>query len=57
MPKQFKRLRPELQGLTMAFSVCGLMSMILQWHRQGFLISPDEMTRLAMGMLTTPLLG
>ena len=57
LPKQFKRLRPEQQGLTMAFSVCGLMSMILQWHRQGFLISPDEMTRLVMDLLTTPLLG
>lgn len=56
-PKQFKRLRPEQQGLTMAFSVCGLMSMILQWHRQGFLISPDDMTRLVMDLLTTPLLG
>ena len=57
LPRQFKRFRPEIQGLAMAFSVCGLMSMILQWHRQGFLVSPDEMTRLAVDMLTTPLLN
>jgi AcrR family transcriptional regulator len=55
-PQQFKRFRPEIQGLAMAFSVCGLMSMILQWHRQGFSISPDEMTQLAVDLLTAPLL-
>ena len=56
LPQQFKRFQPDIQKLAMAFSVCGLMSMILQWHRQGFHISPDEMTRLAVDMLTTPLL-
>ena len=56
LPRQFKRFSPEVRGIAMAFSVCGLMSMILQWHRQGFLISPDEMTRLVMDLLTTPLL-
>lgn len=55
-PQQFKSLNPEIQRLAMAFSVCGLMSMILNWHSQGFLISPNEMTRLAVGMLTAPLL-
>jgi AcrR family transcriptional regulator len=55
-PQQFKRFRPESQGLAMAFSVCGLMSMILQWHRQGFSVSPDEMTQLAVDLLTAPLL-
>ena len=57
LPRQFKRFSPEVRGIAMAFSVCGLMSMILQWHRQGFLISPDEMTRLAVEMLTAPLLN
>lgn len=57
MPRQFKRFFPEAQGIALAFSVCGLMSMILQWHRQGFLLSPEEMTRLATELLTTPLLG
>lgn len=57
IPRQFKRFRPEIRGLAMAFSVCGLMSMILQWHRQGFLISPDEITRLAVDLLTAPLLN
>ena len=56
LPGHFKKMRPDIQGLAMAFSVCGLMSMILHWHRGGFQISPDEMTKLAQGILTTPLL-
>ncbi len=57
MPRQFKRFFPEAQSIALAFSVCGLMSMILQWHRQGYLLSPMEMTRLATELLKTPLLG
>ncbi|MBE6947765.1 MAG: hypothetical protein E7454_05915 [Ruminococcaceae bacterium] len=57
IPCQFKHLPPEVQGLAMAFSVCGLMSMILQWHHQGFPVSPAEMTKLAVNILTTPLLN
>ncbi len=57
LPHQFKRLRPEIQEMATAFSVCGLMSMIFQWHRQGFVIPPEEMTRLAVDVLTTPLLN
>lgn len=56
MPKQFKQLRPDIQVLAMSFAICGLMSMILQWHRLDFPISPDEMTKLAVGMLTSPLM-
>ena len=56
LPRQFKGMRPETQGLAMAFSVCGLMSMILHWHRDGFRITPDEMTQLAQEILTAPLL-
>lgn len=56
LPGQFKSWSPEIQGLAMSFAVCGLMSMILQWHRQNFLISPNEMTKLATSMLTNPLL-
>lgn len=57
LPRQFKALSPEIQGLAMAFSVCGLMSMILHWHSQGFSVSPEEMTKLATNMLTAPLLN
>lgn len=56
MPQQFKKMRPDIQTLAMAFSITGLMSMILFWHRDGFRVSPDEMTKLAAEILTSPLL-
>lgn len=56
LPRQFKDMRPDIQSLAMAFSVTGLMAMILQWHRDGFRISSDEMTKLATEILTSPLL-
>lgn len=56
LPQQLKHFPSELREIAVAFSVCGLMSMLLQWHRQGFLISPDQMTKLATGILTKPLL-
>ena len=56
MPRQFKKMRPDIQTLAMAFSITGLMAMILQWHRSGFRVSPDEMTKLATEILTAPLL-
>ena len=57
MPRQFKKMRLDIQTLAMAFSVTGLMAMILQWHRDGFQTSPDEMTKLATEILTSPLLS
>ena len=57
LPQKFKSVPPQMQGIALSFAVCGLMSMTLNWHRQGFIISPDEMTRLAINMLTTPLLN
>lgn len=56
MPRHFKQLPPEAQSLAMSFSVCGLMSMILGWHRQGFLLSPAEMSQLAISLLASPLI-
>lgn len=56
LPQRFKKLHPDIRGLAMAFSVCGLMSMILHWHRGGFQITPNEMTKLAQDILTSPLL-
>ena len=56
LPRQFKALHPNIQSIAMAFSVCGLMSMVLSWHSSGFAVSPDEMTKLAVNILTNPLL-
>lgn len=37
------------------FMVCGLMTMIVQWHHDGFSKSPAEMAELSMQLLTRPL--
>ena len=57
LPRKFKAIPEAEQSIALSFAVCGLMSMTLSWHLQGFTISPDEMTRLALNMLTTPLLS
>lgn len=56
LPQQLKHFSLGLRETAGAFTVCGLMSMLLQWHRQGFLISPEQMTKLAVELLTHPLL-
>ena len=57
LPQKFKLIPVREQEIALSFAVCGLMSMIFNWHAQGFSLSPDEMTRLALNMLTTPLLA
>ena len=37
------------------FMVCGLMTMIVQWHYDGFSKTSEEMAQLAMQLLTQPL--
>ena len=56
MPRQFKTVPSQVQGVAMAFVLCGLMSMTLQWHHSGYALSPGEMTQLATSMLTKPLI-
>lgn len=37
------------------FTVCGLMTMIVQWHHDGFSKSVEEMARLSMELFSKPL--
>ena len=55
-PREFLPLGAEAQTIAISFAVCGIMSMMIQWHRTGFLQSPQEMTRLSRLLLTKPLL-
>ena len=57
LPKQFKAVPAQVQSLAMAFAVCGLLSMVLRWHHEGFVLTPEEMTKLAVNLLTKPLIG
>ena len=56
MPRRFKRFPPEQQALAMSFAVSGLAAMILTWHSQGFLLSADELSALAVTLLKNPLM-
>ena len=56
MPGYMQEMPPKIQELAMAFSVCGLISMVIQWYNQGFQISAEEMTRIAVSILTKPLI-
>lgn len=56
LPEQFRRLRPGIQQPATAFAICGLMAMLFSWHNQGFLVSPREMARLTIELLTKPLI-
>lgn len=56
MPNRMQGMPAELQAMALSFSICGLLAMVLQWHQQGYLISPAEMTKLAKTILAQPLI-
>ena len=57
LPQPFTGLPTHVQQLAMTFTVSGLMAMVFQWHDQGYTVSPTEITKLAISMLTKPLLS
>lgn len=48
--------RLETEHATM-FAVCGLMSMMLQWHKDNYRDSVSQMAAIAVRILTKPLYG
>ncbi len=57
MPMRMQGWSSELQELALSFAVCGLISMVFQWHRQGYRLSVNELTSIAITMLTKPLVN
>lgn len=55
-PDQFTALSADTRTLAISFCVSGLMAMILYWHSQDFRLSPEEMTKCSLDILTHPLL-
>lgn len=55
-PGYIRTWAPEMQQLAITFAVSGLLSMVLQWHSQGFHTPASEMTRIAVSILTRPLI-
>ena len=56
MPRKILSWSLDLQGVAMSFAVSGLMAMVFQWHHQNYQISPEEITHVAISMLTKPLI-
>jgi len=56
MSDQLLRLRPTLsRDYIIIFMVSGLMTLVVQWHKQGYCDSPRQMAELAANLLTKPL--
>ena len=56
MPRSMQSWSSNLQMVAMSFAVSGLLAMVTQWHSEGFIISPEEMTQVAITMLSKPLI-
>lgn len=56
MPRYLKRMSKEVQSMALTFCVCGLLSMVIQWHHGGYRESPADMAQIATMMLTRPLI-
>lgn len=57
MPRYMLKWEQSMQQLAMSFTISGLMSMVLRWHQQGYLLSPEEMSLAATQLLTNPLIS
>lgn len=56
VPKRFlKADEHEMQRHVTMFGICGLMSMVLQWHRGGYAEPAHFMAEVAVRLLTRPL--
>ena len=56
MPRNLRSLNGNQRTIALSFAVCGIMAMVIQWHHLGYQESPEEMTRLAISLLSNPLL-
>lgn len=56
MPRRFLPDNdPEVQKQVTVFAVCGLMSMVLDWHHSGYVSPVANMARLAVRLVSQPL--
>lgn len=52
---QTKRVPKNFQEVANTFVVCGLMTLVIQWHHDGFRETPQEMAEMTRILLTRPL--
>lgn len=56
MPGYVRAWEDMLKDVAMSFAVCGLMSMVIQWHNEGYRIPTEKMAQAAVTMLSRPLI-
>ena len=56
MPRYLWEQPQQMQCLALTFAVCGLLSMVVQWHHGGYQETPEQMAEVATMMLTQPLI-
>ena len=56
MPGYVKAWEENMKDVAMSFVVCGLMSMVIQWHSDGYQIPTEQMAMTAKTMLSRPLI-
>ena len=56
MPGYVREWEDTLKDVALSFVVCGLMSMVLQWHKEGYRVPTEKMAQAAITMLSRPLI-
>ena len=56
MPGYVRDWEGIMKDVAMSFVVCGLMSMVLHWHKEGYQIPTEIMAQTAVRMLSRPLI-
>ena len=56
MPGYVREWEDTLKVVAMSFAVCGLMSMVMQWHNEDYRIPTEKMAQAAVTMLSRPLI-
>ena len=54
-PSFLRTEEPQLQEYGAMFTSCGIVTMIVQWHRDGYKQSVEQMARLILHLLSRPL--
>ena len=57
IPGALLNVDPKILQIVLSFPVSGLLSMVIQWHKQGYSLSPAEMHTIATALLTKPLIN
>ena len=57
IPGTLLNVDPKILQIVLSFPVSGLLSMVIQWHKQNYSLSPSEMNKIATALLTKPLIN